>query len=460
MSYSREQIKTALELYQQCKSVSETVRILGYPSREYLYKWIKNEKLPKKERKKLPIIINSSNHPRNPPIEIKLDAIKRCFELGESVKYVAEEIGYTRATIYQWRKKYLLKGKIALMNRKNHIKREKLLEGKETSISELEDLKKKIFSMQLEIDILKETIDVLKKDQGINLKRLTNKEKVMMIDTLKNRYSLPSLLKILNLSKSSYYYHKKIRQNNKYKEIRNKIKEIFEQNKSCFGYRRIHALLKKINIKISEKTVRKIMKEDNLVVKIKKYRKYNSYRGEISPEVPNLINRNFKANKPNEKWLTDISEFAIPAGKIYLSPIIDCFDGKIVSWEIGEIPDSKLVNNMLKAAIIQLKENELPILHTDRGCHYRWKEWINLLKGAKISHSMSKKGCSPDNSACEGFFGRIKNEMFYSRDWKNITLEEFKNILNEYLIWYNGKRIKMRLGFKSPEEYRQSLGII
>ena len=163
MSYSKEQIKKALELYQQCKSVSQTVCILGYPTRENLYKWIKKENVPQKERKKLPIIINSSYHPRNPPIKTKLDAIKRCFELGESVKYVSEDIGYSRASIYQWRKIYLLKGKIALMNRKDNIKREKLLEGKESSFSELESLKEKIFSMQLEIDILKETIDVLKK---------------------------------------------------------------------------------------------------------------------------------------------------------------------------------------------------------------------------------------------------------------------------------------------------------
>lgn len=193
MSYSKEQVKKALEFYQQCKSVSKTVHILGYPTKVQLYKWIKTEKLPKRERKKLPIVINSNLYPRNPSIEVKLNAIKRCFELGESVKYVAEDIGYTRSTIYQWRKKYLLKGKIALMNRKDNIKREKLLEGKETSSSELDDLKKQLFSMQLEIDILKETIDVLKKDQGISLKKLTNKEKVMMIDTLKNKYSLPVL---------------------------------------------------------------------------------------------------------------------------------------------------------------------------------------------------------------------------------------------------------------------------
>ncbi len=87
-------------------------------------------------------------------------------------------------------------------------------------------------------------------------------------------------------------------------------------------------------------------------------------------------------------------------------------------------------------------------------------KWISLLKEAKISRSMSKKGCSPDNSACEGFFGRIKNEMFYSREWSNVSLENFKIILNDYLVWYNTERIKISLGFKSPEEYRQSLGLI
>lgn len=460
MSYSEEQVKKALELYHQCKSVSKTVRILGYPTRQNMYTWIKKENIPKKERKKLPLIINSKDHPRSPSLEIKLNAIKRCFELGESVKSVSEDIGYTRATIYQWRKKFLLKGKTALMNRKDNIKRGKLLEGEKVSLSELELLKEKMFSMQLEIDILKETIDVLKKDQGINLKKLTNKEKVMMIDTLKNKYSLPLLLEVLELPKSSYYYHKRINHKDKYTHLKNKIKEIFEINKSCFGYRRIHALLKKEGLKISEKIVRRIMKEEKLIIKIKKNRKYNSYQGEISPDVPNLINRNFKANKPNQKWLTDITEFAIPAGKIYLSPIIDCFDGKIISWKIGEIPDSNLVNDMLKNAIVQLKKNETPILHTDRGCHYRWKEWISLLNKAKIIRSMSKKGCSPDNSACEGFFGRVKNEMFYSREWMNTSLEEFKTILNDYLIWYNTKRIKISLGYKSPEEYRQSLGLI
>lgn len=159
-------------------------------------------------------------HPHTQSIEVKLNTIKRCFELGESIKYVSEDIGYTRASIYQWRKKYLLKGRIVLMNRKDNIKREKTLEGTELSFSELETFKEKIQSLEVEIDILKENINILKKDQGINLKSLTNKEKVMMIDTLKEKYLLLLLLKILSLPKSSYYYHIKVNKIDKYKYIR------------------------------------------------------------------------------------------------------------------------------------------------------------------------------------------------------------------------------------------------
>ena len=148
--------------------------------------------------------------------------------------------------------------------------------------------------------------------------------------------------------------------------------ELFTENKGRYGYRRIHALLKRENIIVSEKVIRRIMKEEQLVVKIKRTRKYNSYQGEISPAVDNLINRNFSAFKPNEKWLTDITEFAIPAGKVYLSPIVDCFDGLLVNWNISTSPDALLVNSMLDDAAKLLSVGEKPIIHSDRGVHYRW----------------------------------------------------------------------------------------
>ena len=201
-------------------------------------------------------------------------------------------------------------------------------------------------------------------------------------------------------------------------------------------------------------------KEEQLVVKSIKKKKYNSYVGEISPAVENIINRDFHAGEPNQKWLTDITEFAIPAGKIYLSPIIDCFDGLPVSWTIGIHPDAGLVNKMLDEAIATLKEKEKPLVHSDRGWHYRWPGWIKRMNNAGLTRSMSKKGCSPDNSACEGFFGRLKNEMFYNRSWNHVSIDEFIDTLDQYINWYAKKRRKLSLGGLSPIEYRKSLGLI
>ena len=175
--------------------------------------------------------------------------------------------------------------------------------------------------------------------------------------------------------------------------------------------------------------------------------------------MPNILERNFRASKPNEKWLTDITEFAIPAGKIYFSPMIDCFDGMPICWSVGTAPDAALVNGMLDEAISQLKEDEHPIIHTDRGCHYRWPGWINRMNAAQLTRSMSKKGCSPDNSACEGFFGRMKNEMFYGLSWVNVSIDDFIRRVNDYMIWYREKRINVSLGGMSLTEHRQSFGL-
>jgi len=200
------------------------------------------------------------------------------------------------------------------------------------------------------------------------------------------------------------------------------------------------------------------MREEKLVVPAKKRRKFSSYMGEISPAVENIVARDFKAKKPNSKWLTDITEFNLPAGKVYLSPIIDCFDGLAVSWTIGTSPNAELVNNMLDIAISTLKDGEKPTLHSDRGGHYRWPGWVSRMEEAGLKRSMSNKACPPDNSACEGFFGIIKNEMFYFRSWHDVSIEEFIYELDSYLRWYNEIRIKMSLGAKSPVEYRQSIG--
>jgi transposase InsO family protein len=139
--------------------------------------------------------------------------------------------------------------------------------------------------------------------------------------------------------------------------------------------------------------------------------------------------------------------------------MIDCFDGMAVSWAIGTSPDAELVNTMLDDAVASLQHGERPIVHTDRGCHYRWPGWISRMEEAGLTRSMSKKGCSPDNAACEGFFGRIKNEMFYDRSWAGVTIDRFIDELDSYLRWYNEERVKISLEAKSPKAYRKSIGL-
>ena len=150
---------------------------------------------------------------------------------------------------------------------------------------------------------------------------------------------------------------------------------------------------KKLGITVSEKICTSNYERGTFNSTDKTYeKKYSSYKGEITPEVDNIINRDFHAEQPNTKWLTDITEFAIPAGKVYLSPVIDCFDGMVVKWNIGTTPDSILVNKMLEDAIGTLLPSEHPLVHTDRGCHYRWTGWIERMQAAGLTRSMSKKG--------------------------------------------------------------------
>ena len=467
--YTKEQKERALKEFERLGSVQAVVTLLGYPSRHTLYDWYRNKiadiadyhgSLDKEYQIKQKYI-NAPNHPRNPDANLKLDAIKRCFSLGEGVEYVSRDIGYSRASIYSWYRKYQKFGVAGLMSSKKQIKRENIDFNTEPSKQQdISELQEQIKQLQMEVDVLKEALNLLKKDPGINITKLKNHEKAVVIDAVEDKYPLHQLLKCLCMAKSSYYYQRAVmKQSDKYAEIRIRIKIIFQENRNCYGYRRIHGELKKIGITVSEKIVRRIMKEEHLTVPTKRMKKYSSYKGEITPEVENIINRDFHAEQPNIKWLTDITEFAIPAGKVYLSPVIDCFDGMVVKWNIGTTPDSILVNKMLEDAIGTLLPSEHPLVHTDRGCHYRWSGWIERMQAAGLTRSMSKKGCSPDNAACEGFFGRLKNEMFYGRSWVGVSMDDFINEINSYIEWYNTKRIKQSLGYMSPAEYRHSLGL-
>ena len=454
--YSDEDKQKAVNYYlEHGKCISRTCRKLGYPCRTVLKEWI--EEIAPGQRKccKKPsttVILT--------PEEKKQAVIDLCSRTG-SADEIAEKYGVSRCSLYAWKKELLPEGSFQKMAKEkadicNTSETVETLKNEvETLKEQAADLQQQVYRLQLEKDVLEKAAEILKKDQGIRLETLTNREKAMVIDALRDRYLLKELLEVFHMAKSSYCYQANaIKAPDKYEDIREQIRTSFTESGGCYGYRRIYlSVTKPDGGRVSEKVIRHLMKDENLVVKIKKRRKYNSYKGEITPAVENIIERDFHADAPNTKWLTDITEF-------HLSPIIDRFDGLPVSWTIGTSPDADLVNTMLDSAISTLKSDEKPIVHSDRGCHYRWPGWIERMEKADLTRSMSKKGCSPDNSACEGFFGRLKNEMFYNRTWEGVTIEEFIDILNTYIQWYSEKRIKVSLGGMSPMQYRRSLGLV
>jgi len=456
--YSDKEKRDAVDYYfSHDRNALKTVKALGYPSRPLLIEWVKELHPEEGERR-----CQAFKTPVRCSKEEKIQAVMESCKGNLNVMQISQIYGVTPSAVSVWRKELLGEGRTLKMPNPSAEDKsmEELLREKAELEAKVKRLEHDVYKLQLERDILEKAGDILKKEKGISLDKLTNREKVFLIDALRNKYKLNELLPILLLSKSSYCYQVQcIKREDKYKNLRDKIKELFVANKEIYGYRRIRCLLKRDGITVSEKVVRRIMNDEQLIVKTAKKRKYNSYKGEISPDVENVLNRDFSASQPNQKWLTDITEFHIPAGKVYLSPIIDCFDGMVVSWKIGISPNAKLVNTMLEEAINTLSYSEHPTVHSDRGCHYRWPDWIRMMDAAKLTRSMSKKGCSPDNSACEGFFGRLKNEMFYNRNWNRITIDSFIDKLDKYMHWYNEERIKMSLGGMSPLEYRRSLGI-
>ncbi|OYR30960.1 IS3 family transposase [Brucella pseudogrignonensis] len=452
--FTQAQKEVAVEHYRtHGRCVSATMRALGYPGRATLTAWVR-EVFPETSK----AVTGRTGRPRYP------DALKKAGVVGlynrqESAQALAEKLGVCRPTLYNWKNQLLGPEAPAIMKRKNNSPP---VPEREELERQLETLQHNIQKLQLEHDLLKKATELIKKDLGVDLQLLSNREKTLLVDALKYLYQLPDLLTQLGLARSSYFYHRtRMRITDKYLTIRQNITEIFEANRRCYGYPRLQASLAKQSVTISEKVVQRLMKQENLIVATPKRRRYRSYLGEISPAPENLINRDFQAAGPNEKWLTDITEFHIPAGKVYLSPIIDCFDGLVISWSIGTRPDAELVNTMLDTAIETLTgTDERPIVHSDRGAHYRWPGWLSRISDAKLVRSMSRKACSPDNAACEGFFGRLKTEFFYPSDWKNTTLEQFINEVDGYIRWYNEKRIKISLGARSPIEYRNCLGIV
>jgi transposase InsO family protein/transposase-like protein len=445
--YSPEQKRVAVDHYlEHGRRISRTVRALGYPSKQLLGDWIR-ELAPDMRRQRCGGVQLGEEQKRSAVIDL-------CSGKG-SAKDIAEAYGTRPESLRKWKSDLLGKEAMPVSKESEGASPDE----RDALLSEIEELKAQIYRLKLEKDILEGAAEIIKKGRGVDLANLSNREKAELIGALRNEYPLSTLLPPLKIARSSYFYQMgALAKPDKHKELRVRVRGIFDKSSGRYGSRRIHAVLAKSGERVSEKVVRRIMEEEGCVAKTGRLRKYSSYQGEVSPAAPNVLKRDFSADAPNTKWLTDITEFRIPAGKIYLSPILDCFDGMAVSWTIGTSPDANLVNESLDCAASSLAEGEHPVVHSDRGAHYRWPGWIERMARYDLTRSMSRKGCSPDNAACEGFFGRLKNEMFYGQSWEGIGVEDFMEMLDQYISWYNEVRIKMSLGAMSPMEYRRSLG--
>ena len=254
-------------------------------------------------------------------------------------------------------------------------------------------------------------------------------------------------LRCVGIARSTYYYHISRQQTDKYADIRNRISAIFTQHHKRYGYRRVCIQLRNEGHIINHKTVQKLMQEMHLKSVVRRV-KYRSYKGEVGRVAANVLERDFTVQAPNRKWATDVTEFKIGERKAYLSPILDMYNGEIVSYTISNSPDLRMVMNMLNDAIKKVKPKNGLILHSDQGWHYQHMQYQLALKRNGIIQSMSRKGNCLDNAMMENFFGIMKSELLYLQQFKD--MEHFKQELKKYIHYYNNDRIKLRLKGKSP----------
>lgn len=489
--YTDEQKQAAVDHYLEYgRRLSRTMRMLGYPkSKELLMAWI-DELAP--GRRKL----------RHGPVpeELKRKAVVAVASGRLKSREAAAELGVEASVVRNWKRQMLAGSKETHVTQTPRRKPPTAGEGKAGAepltptaasgprdVAGLADavtsMERRLAEMQARLDgldagiearrrtereldiqiaIRKGTLELLGKEPGADPENLTNREKTILVKTVSETLGVTarSLLPVVGIARSTYHYQlNAMKRPDKDAPLLELVREAFENSERRYGYKRVHLELKSMGIRVSAKRVMRLMTKNGIKPSFKSAKRYSSYKGELTKAPKNLVNRDFHAERPNMLWVTDLTEFSIPAGKAYLSPVIDCYDGLPVAWTIGTSPNAALANGMLTDACSTLRDGEKPIIHSDRGCHYRWPEWIRICKDNNLTRSMSAKGCSPDNAAAEGFFGRLKQEFFHKRSFAGVSMDGFIGMLDDYMVWYRDKRIKTEFGM-SIMDRRRGLGLV
>ena len=485
--YTDGQKRAAVDHYLEYgRRLSRTMRMLGYPkSKELLMAWIDELAPGQRKLRHGPV-----------PEELKREAVVAVASGRLKSREAAAELGVQDATVREWKRQMLAKSEEATVSGSG--KRRTVVESKEPSVKPtvapnasdaagpadaLASMERKVAELQarldeldadverqrrekreldIEIAIRKGALELLGKEPGAVPENPASREKTLLVKQTSEKLGVTarSLLPVVGIARSTYHYQlKSMKRPDKDAPLPELVREAFENSERRYGYKRIHLELKGMGVRVSAKRIMRLMTSHGLVPLFKSAKRYSSYKGELTKAPKNLVNRDFHAERPNMLWVTDLTEFSIPAGKAYLSPVIDCYDGMPVAWTIGTSPNAELANGMLTDACSTLKDGEKPIIHSDRGCHYRWPEWIRICTDNNLTRSMSAKGCSPDNAAAEGFFGRLKQEFFHKRSFAGVSMDGFIDMLDDYMVWYRDKRIKTEFGM-SIMDRRRELGLV
>ena len=261
------------------------------------------------------------------------------------------------------------------------------------------------------------------------------------------------LLEIAQLPRATFYYQlKRMQKADKYAQEKAEITAIYHENKGRYGYRRITMALRNRGFFLNHKTVQRLTRELGLVCRVR-IKKYRSYRGEVGKIAPNLLNRDFCAEKPNQKWVTDVTQFHLFGQKLYLSPILDLHNGYLVSYTLSQRPGLSMVTTMLEKAFETIPDGTDLILHSDQGWQYQHEQYQRMLRKKGIQQSMSRKGNCLDNAVMENFFGLLKSELLYLQQFESV--EHFEQELLDYLDYYSNRRIKAKVKGLPPAIHRQ-----
>ena len=410
--------------------------------------------------------------------QFKLKAILRVIENHETTWTVAIDMGISdRSVLSNWIKSYIANGYNVVTKKKGRpsTRDNEKEDGRRAGEGERTSSRTTIEENNRE-RIIKKTTSLNSRGRKEEKEQLTkavtelrqelNCSLDFILETINSNDSLPSL------PRSDYYYWKnRIDPDTKNSDLMDAITTIYTDNHKRYGYRRITLQLKNEGWTVNHKTVKRLMSKLNLYG-ITPRTKYKSYKGDFNGTVDNKLLykkvdtkkhkteyiRDFSTSGVNEKWTTDVSEFHIAAGKLYLSPILDMHNREIVSYNISRSPGFKQIVDMLNEAFDKYTDLNNLIFHSDQGWQYQMFPYHKVLKERGITQSMSRKGNCLDNSPMENFFGKMKNEMFYGHEYEFETLEQLQKAMEEYIDYYNNERIQVKLKGLTPCQARsQSL---